>query len=299
MDRLWQILGPFVDGGRETRKVDLKYRMDLSSKGAQAEFAKDVSAIANTPGGAGYLVIGVQDAKARSSTAPEDYVPGWNVTDRDGFERGMNQALANYCNPPPGVELGEMVHPACGRRIGVIIIPRSFDRPHEVIREGEGLRRGIYTRRGADTFTASAAELREMMGAATALMVLNFHQPFTLPQREQLERVTQSRVIEIIEPAGGPLRLDESRSFVLQARELLDAAGLTPEEWRTLPLVVNLPGFAPLAALLVAQLQGRMSRLPHVLRMRPSGADRTIFEVAEVIELQRARDEAQQWVAGV
>lgn len=300
MDRLWQLLEPFVASGRETRKIDLKRQLDLSSKAEQGEFAKDVAAIANTPGGAGYIVIGVLDAKERPpSSAPEDYVVGWAVTDIDALQRSMNQALSNYCNPVPEITLHEVTHPGTGRSIGVVRIPRSYVRPHEIIREVERVRRGIYIRRGADTYPANREELLEMGGSGKAIVVLNFHQPITPPQREQLEKVADAKVLDIIEPPSLPVRLEEGRSFVEQARELLDEMALTPEEWRTLPLAVNLPGFAPLAAVLVAQLQGRMSRLPHILRMRPTAADRTMFEVAEVIELQRARDEAQEWAAGL
>ena len=298
MNRLWRILGPAVTTGRETRKIDLKRELDLSSRPGPAKFAKDVAALANTAGGAGYIVIGVLDAKERQpSGGPEDYMAGWAVTDMDALERLMNQALSNFCNPAPLMGLEEVTHPDSGRRMGVVSIPRSFGRPHEIIREVEPVKKGIYVRRGADTYAASREELREMMGGSKVIIVLNFHQPITPPQREQLEEVGLAPVLEIIEPRSLPVRLEEGRSFVEQVRDLLDETGLTPEEWRTLPLAVNLPGFAPLAAVVVAQLQGRMSRLPHVIRMRPTAADRTVFEVAEMIQLQRARDDAQQWAA--
>ena len=300
MDRLWKILAPSVLSGRETRKIDLKRELDLLSKPGQAKFAKDVAAIANTLGGVGYLIIGVQDAKERTSTDPNSFILEWSVTDRDAFSRSITQALSNYCNPIPDTRLEEMIHPETGRRLGVIVIPRSFNCPHEIVRESEGVRQGFYVRRGADTYAASREELRALLDGRDVRIVLNFHQPLTSPNHEQLEKATQARVVEIIVPFSGlPIRLSEDRSFVEEARRLADEMQLTPEEWRTLPLVVNLPGLAPLAALLLAELQGRMSRLPTIIRMRPVPNDRTVFEVADVIELQRVRDSAQEWAAGL
>ncbi|MBI5292449.1 MAG: putative DNA binding domain-containing protein [Chloroflexi bacterium] len=297
MDKLWRLLGNYVDSGRETRKVDLKREIEM--KAGAGKFAKDVAAIANTIGGTGYLIIGVIDLKERKSNSPDDYVTGWNVTDLDGFSRWVNQSLSNYCNPIPRIEIEEMTHPVCGKKIGVIIIPRSLDCPHEIIRDGDGITKGMYVRRGADTFTASREELRAMMGGTDVRIVLNFLQPLTQLNREQIGQYLNARVYEVLEPRSLPIRLDENLSFVEQAKILLNETGLTPEEWRTLPLIVNLPGFSPLSSILLAEMQGRMSRLPHIIRMRPTPADRTIFEVAEVIALQDIRDKALEWSSGI
>src|SRR3990172_231034 len=137
MDKLWSLLGSYVDAGQETRKVDLKQTIDTTAKKASPEFAKDVSAIANTIGGTGYLIVGVMDSKARKSNAPDEYVTGWNVTDTDGFSRWANQALSNYCNPIPRIEIKEMEHPINKKKMGVIVVPRSFDCPHGIVRDSE------------------------------------------------------------------------------------------------------------------------------------------------------------------
>ena len=70
---LWRRIRRYVETGRESSKVDLKLTMQFSGAG-QAEFVKDVTAIANTPGGDGYIIIGVQDVKDRRSKDPQDYV---------------------------------------------------------------------------------------------------------------------------------------------------------------------------------------------------------------------------------
>jgi len=63
--------------------------------------------------------------------------------------------------------------------------------------------------------------------------------------------------------------------------------GLTPAQWETLSIIVNLPGFSPATAVLLAKLHGIMGRFPHIVRLKPAGG---CFEVAELINLQELRN---------
>ena len=56
-------------------------------------------------------------------------------------------------------------------------------------------------------------------------------------------------------------QFDHARSFALQATELIDRAGLTAAEWGRVPVVVNLPSFAPGVAAVLAELHGRTGGL--------------------------------------
>ena len=49
-------------------KLDFKLKLSLQSEGNKKELAKDVCAIANSRGGRGYIIIGVED-KRRASAA--------------------------------------------------------------------------------------------------------------------------------------------------------------------------------------------------------------------------------------
>ncbi len=83
---LWRRIRRYVETGRETPKVDLKLNLQLSGAG-EAEFVKDVTAIADTPGGDGYIIIGIQDSKDRQSSDPCNYVVGFSASGgRDQFE---------------------------------------------------------------------------------------------------------------------------------------------------------------------------------------------------------------------
>ncbi len=166
LERLW----PYIESGDETPKVEFKRSLDLDGNRDKAKFIKSVSALANTSGGDGYLVIGVSDRKecqARSSATGFPYgVPERSPREIGDLERQMNNVLATYCDPPPSVGYGQLQHESTGRWIGVVTVPWSSKRPHVVIRNGEGIRsQDIWVRRGerdAACFKASRAELEEM-----------------------------------------------------------------------------------------------------------------------------------------
>ena len=76
---------------------------------------------------------------------------------------------------------------------------------------------------------------------------------------------------------------------------MVETVGLTPEEWQTLPLVVNLPSLNVIAALVIAELHGRCGYSPAVLRLKPvPQTTPPQFAVAEIVNLQTVRDAARQ-----
>jgi hypothetical protein len=124
------------------------------------------------------------------------------------------------------------------------------------------------------------------------MLVVNFGHVLTAAHLAAVERLTGSEVSRVVEVRT---QFDESRPFAEQARALVDSAGLTPGEWQTERLLVNLPSYNYAAALVLAELHGRAGYFPAVLRLRPV-ADSTPpqFELAEVLNLQAAREEARR-----
>jgi hypothetical protein len=291
-DFLWTTLEPFIRTGKETRKVDLKRELDLSSRTNRAEFSKDICALANTAGGIGYLIIGILDVKERTDDDPVAYVTGISHNE-DEFQRLIQQALSEFCNPVPDIRYVTMRHPQVPKDVGVVVVPRSFRRPHEIIRESGRVQKGIYVRRGAETFPASREEILEMTaGGRDVCLIVNFGRPITGEQQEQISRLLNVQISEVIKLEEVPPRFSDEEPFEFQIAQLVDRIGLTSEEWQTLRILVNPPGFAPAAAALVAELHGRMGHFPHLIRLRPSD-DPTVYEVAEIMELQRIRDTAR------
>jgi hypothetical protein len=59
--------------------------------------------------------------------------------------------------------------------------------------------------------------------------------------------------------------------------------------------MINPPGYAPAAFVLLAELHGRIGHFPTLIRLRPGhGSAVTTFEVAELLNLQTIRDESRK-----
>lgn len=127
------------------------------------------------------------------------------------------------------------------------------------------------------------------------LVVLNFSHPITSVQQAEIERLAGQPVERVIEV---PVQLDQRQPFGPQVLALASAAGLSPKQWQTLPLIVNLPGLAVAAAALLVELHGRMGHFPTVLHLRPESSGLTTeYVVAGLENLQALRDmaRARRW----
>jgi hypothetical protein len=124
------------------------------------------------------------------------------------------------------------------------------------------------------------------------MILLNFSHPLTADHLAQVEALT-GRAVERV--ADVPVQIDVDRNLAEQVAEIVDGIGMSSEEWQSLPLLVNLPGYAPAAAVLLAELHGRMGYWPTIMRQRAvSGSLPTRYEVAEMIGLQEIRDAARE-----
>ena len=124
------------------------------------------------------------------------------------------------------------------------------------------------------------------------MQILNFSHPLTAAQLAQVAALTGHPVDRVLDI---PVHFNPAQSFVTQVSALVESTGLTATEWQTLPLLINPPGHAPLAVTLLAELHGRMGYFPAALRLRPApGSTPPRFEVAEIINLQAARDAARE-----
>lgn len=123
------------------------------------------------------------------------------------------------------------------------------------------------------------------------MILLNFSHPLTPDQRAQLEALTGQAIERVIDV---PAQFDHAQPFASQVTALVDGVGLTPDEWQSLPIVVNPPSLNLIAVALLAELHGRMGYFPTVLRLRPvADATPARFEVGEIVNLQAVRDAAR------
>jgi hypothetical protein len=123
------------------------------------------------------------------------------------------------------------------------------------------------------------------------MLILNFSHPLTGEQVSAIEQ-RLGRSVERILPL--PAQFDQQQPFVPQVEQLLSAVELSPEEWQSAPLLVVLPSFNAIAAVVLAELHGRMGYFPPIVRLRPvANALPPRYDVAEVINLQNVRDAAR------
>jgi hypothetical protein len=120
------------------------------------------------------------------------------------------------------------------------------------------------------------------------MILLNFSHPLTPEQAAGIEQITGQGVARLIDV---PTQFEHGQPFGPQVSALLDSAGLTSVEWQTETLLLNLPSLSVIAALVLAEAHGRCGYFPPALRLRPVwGAIPPRFEVAEILDLQGARD---------
>ncbi len=119
------------------------------------------------------------------------------------------------------------------------------------------------------------------------MLILNFTHPLTEEQRAQIEVLAHSSITEIRDI---PVHIDQEASLPPQITAIVNSIGLSSEEWQTRHFIVNPPGYAPAAFVLLAELHGRIGHFPTLLRLRPKNGPITTYEVAELLNLQSIRD---------
>lgn len=124
------------------------------------------------------------------------------------------------------------------------------------------------------------------------MILLNYAHPLTPQHLADIEKLTGRPVAGVVELHS---QVDPQQPLAPQVMAMADAAALTPEQWQTEVILVNLPSLNHSAALLLAELHGRMGYFPPVLRLRPvKDAIPPRFAVAEILNLQAVREEARQ-----
>lgn len=124
------------------------------------------------------------------------------------------------------------------------------------------------------------------------MIILNFSHPLTEDQRSEIEALAGEAITEVRDIAT---HLDNARPYEPQVITLVDKAGLSTRQWQTESLLLNPPAYAPITAVLLAELHGRMGYFPAIIRLRPlPGITPPRFEPAEIINLQRVRARARE-----
>lgn len=130
----------------EGPKLDFKEKIDIDTESGKKELAKDVIALANSPGGRGYLVIGIQDKTKR--------IVG--LDSRLYREETIQQIISLRSDPPLTLRV-EYVETKDGL-VCILTVFRSMKKPHQMRQTG-----AFYLRRGSTTDIATRDEIAAML----------------------------------------------------------------------------------------------------------------------------------------
>lgn len=148
-------IAKLIDLDNENSKIDFKRNLDISTKKNKAELIKDVIAFANSepvndPNG--YYIIGVQHKRLFDTLS-------LNLDDAT-----LQQIVNSKCHRPIDFQFRQFS--IKGTTLGVIIIPKSDERPHHVLddyfdnRGKKLLQKGsIFIRKGSSTDIATREDL--------------------------------------------------------------------------------------------------------------------------------------------
>ena len=124
------------------------------------------------------------------------------------------------------------------------------------------------------------------------MILINYSHPLTPAQIGQVQRLAGQEITRSVQV---PVQFESSLSFLPQLEALMREIPLSSEELQGEALLVNLPALNFIAALLLAELHGRMGYFPPVLRLAPlEGCLPPRYEVAEILNLQAVRDQARR-----
>lgn len=123
------------------------------------------------------------------------------------------------------------------------------------------------------------------------MIILNFAHPLTSRQLDQIVALVGSTPEQVQDIR---CQFDLDQPFNQQILRLLDDLDITAQQWQLGGWLIVLPSLNYAAAVLLAELHGRMGHFPAILRLRPvAGALVTEYDVAEIINLEAVRAEAR------
>ena len=129
----------------EGPKLDFKEALHLVNESDKKELTKDVIAMANSRGGRGYILFGVQDKTKK--------LIGINAC--DFMEEQIQQIIYNRCDPPVPISIDFMEYESV--TLAILTVFRSSHKPHMMLQNG-----AFYIRRGSTTDVARRGEIANL-----------------------------------------------------------------------------------------------------------------------------------------
>ncbi len=123
------------------------------------------------------------------------------------------------------------------------------------------------------------------------MLLLNFSHPLTEAQYEKIAALADMPIEEI---RTIRVQILQEEPLEPQIVSVVDSVGLSSHEWQAHSLLINPPGYAPAAFVLLAELHGRTGHFPSLIRLHPKAGAVTTYEAAELLNLQTIRDAARE-----
>lgn len=172
----------------EGPKLDFKVKLNFDYDSGKKELAKDICAIANSRGGRGYMLFGIED-KTKEIVG---------IDANDFKEEQIQQVVATRIDPP--VPISVEIISLNNKSIGIITIYNSDQRPHQLRDNG-----AFYTRRGSTTDIMRKEEIASML-QETGLTTYELL-PLTKSFNSDLDN---EKIKEFLLKSGLPLKIDNS-----------------------------------------------------------------------------------------
>ncbi|KPU44532.1 divergent AAA domain protein [Oxobacter pfennigii] len=131
---------------QEGPKLDFKQKLNTNTYGSKKELSKDVCAIANSRGGRGYIIFGIED-KTKN-------IIGINPSDFN--EEKIQQIISTRCEPPIPISVEVVEYKE--KSLAVITIYSGDQKPYQIRDVGT-----FYIRRGSTTDIMRKEELAGML----------------------------------------------------------------------------------------------------------------------------------------
>ena len=126
-------------------KLDFKLKLSLEYESSKKELAKDICAIANSRGGRGYIVVGIEDKTKKIIGLNENEIIN---------EEQIQQIVTSRCEPLIPISVDTIV--LDNKKICTITIYDGEQKPYQIRENGS-----FYIRRGSTTDTMRKQELLE------------------------------------------------------------------------------------------------------------------------------------------
>jgi predicted HTH transcriptional regulator len=180
-------------------KLDFKQKLELEIESGKKELAKDVCAIANSKGGRGYILVGIEDKTKRIIGLSENNAIS---------EEQVQQIISSRCEPPIPITVDVVAIE--NKTVAVITIYDGEQKPYQLRENG-----AFYIRRGSTTDTMRKQEL---VSAFQESLNLNVE---TCPILKSGVESLNNKIIDKYFASKGILINDDNRSFLMESASII------------------------------------------------------------------------------